>query len=498
MTDLKHRMAKGAAWLILFKLVERGIGFISTLILARILVPADFGLVAMATSVLAGLELLGAFSFDMALIQNRNAARRHYDTAWSFGLAFGVFKALLMCALAIPAAAFFSEPRLEGVMYALALCTAIQGAENIGIVAFQKDLEFHKEFWLGLARKLAGFVTTITLAYLLESYWALIAGVFAMRITSVVLSYTMHPYRPRWSWQAAGELFNYSKWLLLNNALIFLNNRGTDFIIGRFSGARSLGLYSVAYELANLPTTELVHPISRAVFPGYAQMAHDLPQLRQAFLQVIGLVALLTIPAGLMIGLLAEPVVRVLLGVKWLDAVPMIQALAVFGVVRSLHGPTGSIYLALGRPRFIAVLQLIQLVVAASLMFWLVPSQGAVGAAWALLIGASTAMLINYVVILRDLHLQLTQLVAVLWRPLAGAVAMGVALFLVEPWRPLAAGAGQQLLLLLLLGSMCTLAYLGAVILGWIGAGKPDSAESQILRFATRRREAPPPAPAAP
>lgn len=280
MTELKSRMAKGAAWLILFRLVERGIGFISTLILARLLVPADFGLVAMATSILAALDLMGAFSFDMALIQNQNATRRHYDTAWTFGVVFGLLKAAGMVALAIPASAFFNEPRVEFVMYALALCTAVQGFDNIGIVAFQKDLEFHKEFWLGLARKLAGFVTTVGLAYLYTSYWALIAGVLAMRVTSLVLSFTMHPYRPRLCWEAAGELFNYSKWLLLNNILIFLNNRGTDFIIGRVSGARSLGLYAVSYELANLPTTELVYPISRAVFPGYARLAGDLKQLQ--------------------------------------------------------------------------------------------------------------------------------------------------------------------------------------------------------------------------
>ena len=131
MTDFKQRMAKGAVWMVLLKLVERGTGFVSTLFLARLLIPADFGLVAMATSFLAALELLSAFSFDLALIQNQNAERRHYDTAWSFALIFGTANAFLMCAVASTAADFFAEPRVEGLMYALALSPLIGGFDNV-------------------------------------------------------------------------------------------------------------------------------------------------------------------------------------------------------------------------------------------------------------------------------------------------------------------------------------------------------------------------------
>lgn len=480
-------MAKGAAWLILFRLVERGIGFISTLVLARLLLPADFGLIAMATSILAALDLMGAFSFDIALIQNQNAARRHYDTAWTFEVVLGLLKAAGMVILAVPAAAFFLEPRVEFVMYALALCTAVQGFDNIGIVAFQKDLEFHKEFWLGLSRKLAGFATTVGLAYFYKSYWALIAGVLAMRVTSLVLSFAMHPYRPRLCWEAAGELFNYSKWLLLNNILIFLNNRGTDFIIGRVSGARSLGLYSVSYELANLPTTELVYPISRAVFPGYACLAGDLNQLREAFVQVIGLVALLTIPAGLIIGLLAEPVVRVLLGAKWLDAVPLIQALAVFGVVRSLHGPTGSIYLALGKPRFVAALQLVQLFAALGLMVFFVPTYGPLGAAWALIGGASMAMTVNYVTALRELHMPARALLSASWRPLLASAAMIGLVSLGLTWWPVGTGALEAVLRLAAFSALAAVVYLSSVSLSWLASGRPNGAEAQVLGFVVSR-----------
>lgn len=487
MKDLNRRMAVGAAWLILFRLLERGIGFISTLILARLLVPADFGLVAMATSILAGLELLGAFSFDIALIQNQRAERRHYDTAWTFGVCFGLFKSLAMCALAVPAAHFFREPRVEHVMYALALCTAVVAFKNVGIVGFQKDLELHKEFKLGLARKLAGFAVTITLAFLYRSYWALIAGVLAMNLTSLVLSYRMHPYRPRLNLSAAGELFGYSKWLLLNNLLIFLNNRGTDFIVGRSSGASALGVYSIAYEVANLPTTELVFPVSRAVFPGYAKLSGDIDKLRAAFLDVVAILALLTVPAGTIIGLVAEPLVVVLLGHKWLDAVPLIGVLALFGIVRALHGPLGSIYLAVGKPRIVAVLQCIQLTVAISLMVVLVPRWAALGAAWALLCGAALAASINYVLAVRELRMRWSEVGAILWRPALGAAAAAAALAGLDAQMQFSTETGPQALKLAAMAGAAGAAYTATVFACWFLARRPAGAETQVIRLVRAR-----------
>jgi len=491
MSDLKQRMAAGAAWLVLFRLIERGIGFISTLILARLLVPGDFGLVAMATAILAALELMGAFSFDMALIQNQNAQREHYDTAWTFDVGFGLLKALAMLALAYPSADFFDEPRVAPVMMALSIAVALQGFENIGVVAFQKDLEFHKEFWFGLTKKIIGFIVTISLALWLRSHWALVGGMIALRLTGLVLSYRLHPFRPRLSTARARELFSYSKWLLLNNLLIFLNNRGTDFIIGRISGARALGLYSVSYELANLPTTELVWPISRAVFPGYSRLAESRPQLSAAFLQVIGMVALLTVPAGAIIGLLAEPVVMLLLGEKWLEAVPLIQVLAVFGIFRSLHGPTGSIYLALGKPKVVAILQCVQLGIAAALMFYCVPKWGAIGAAYSLSIAAFFAMSANYAIVIGELSLPLSRLLDVVWRTAAGLLGMGLATSLLRTalGQPNGvAGLVGNLVALTLTG---LLAYSATVLLCWRLVGSPSGPESTGIGFVRQRLQKP-------
>src|SRR4030088_3296938 len=136
MQSIGKKMAKGAAWLMLFTVLQRCLGLVSTIILARLLIPADFGLVAMGTAIFAGLEIVSTFSFDLALIQNQKGERKHYDTAWTFTVIFASVNAIAMAALAIPVAAFFGEPRLVWIMYALALCALVSGFDNIGVVAF--------------------------------------------------------------------------------------------------------------------------------------------------------------------------------------------------------------------------------------------------------------------------------------------------------------------------------------------------------------------------
>jgi O-antigen/teichoic acid export membrane protein len=487
MSDLKRRMAQGAAWMVLFRFVDRGIGLIGTLILARLLVPGDFGLMAMAMTIIAALDLLGAYNFETALIQNRNAERSHYDTAFTLNLLLALLKALLMALLAHPAAVFYGEPRLEAVMLALAAASVLQGLENIGIVDFQKELQFDREFRLSLYRRLAGFVVTMVAAWWLGSYWALIIGITAMRAVGVALSFGMHPYRPRLTLQRWRELFGYTKWLLLNNVLIFLNNRGADFVIGRVSGSHALGLYSVSYELANLPTTELVHPIQRAMFPGYSQLADDPPRLRQTFLDVLGLIAILTVPIGLLIGALAEPFVLTLLGSQWVAAVPLVQLLSVFGVVRALHGPTGSIYLAMGRPRFIAYFALVQLCISLSLMLWLVPRHGAIGASWGILIGATAAMMVNYAMLSRQLSVSLSHVLAETWRPLLSGLLMYPVVHLVsQAWRP-AFGPLSAAIELLCLGMLGLALHVALIWAAWRSSGRPSGAETTLAAELRKR-----------
>src|SRR6185437_4494802 len=227
MNDLNRQMAAGAAWMIFLRLAIRGLGFISVVILARLLTPADFGLIALATVIIAALELMSAFSFDVALIQKQGQSRAHYDTAWTITIIFSAITGLILVALAYPAARFYGDPRLQPIMYVLAAGTVVEGFQNIGVVAFRKEMDFSREFGFQISKKIFSFVVTVPLAFWLRNYWALVAGIVAGKAAGTIVSYMAHPYRARWSTAAWAELFHFSRWLFLNNFLGFLRARAS-------------------------------------------------------------------------------------------------------------------------------------------------------------------------------------------------------------------------------------------------------------------------------
>lgn len=482
MQNLGQRVATGATWMIALKFAERSLGLISTVVLARLLLPADFGLVALAMAIIAVLELMGSFSFDLALIQNQQAERRHYDTAWTFNVIFGLVSAIILAAIAIPVAAFYSEPRLEAVMYVLAFSAAIQGFENIGTVAFRKELELHKEFRYMMLKKLAGFSVTLSLAFFLRNHWALVLGMLASRLAGVSLSYWVHPYRPKLSLAARHDLFHFSKWMLISNILYFLNHRSADFIVGKMVGTHGLGVFSISYELSNLPTTELAAPINRAVFPGYAKLAENRENLRDAFCKVIGVLALFALPAGIGIAVLAEPIVQVVLGQNWLEAIPLVQLLAIYGSIMVLNSNTGFVYLALGKPRLMTT---IGAATAALLLILLLLGThyfGLLGAAWAFILTQALAVPCNYLILVRQLKLPFKRLAAIFWRTCVGALLLVPILMLAQAtWsapQPLWE-AVPRLLILVLAGGV---SYASIVWVLWRLCGCPAGAEQYIVQ----------------
>ena len=482
--SIGQRMAKGALWMVFARAIDRSIGLASTVILARLLVPEDFGLIAMATALLALLELFGTFGVDMALIQNASATRRHLDTAWTFNVIQGAAIGLALLALAVPAVHFYNEPRLQAVIMCLAAASLIQGFENIGTVMFRKELRFRQEFKLLFSKRLVVFLVTISLAFALRSYWALVAGMLMGRLASVGLSYWMQGYRPRFSLAARGELFHFGKWLVVGNSLYFVSSRCADFVIGKVSGAHALGLFNLSYEISNLPTSDLIAPINRAIFPGYAQKAADLGVLRDTYLQVIGVIALLAVPAGVGIAAVAEILVPVVLGPNWVEAVPAMTALSFYGVLLALKSNNHYIYLALGKSRIPALLGLLQLIILLPLVVVGSARGGAMGAALAYLAAQLLFSPISVGVLRHVLRLRVAQLAAVFYRPLIAAAAMYVGTRLAVIAFEGTPQHSSALILPLLMCVSCGVALYGAVLLLlWWVAGRPASAERRMLEF---------------
>lgn len=480
-----RQIAKGAAWMLLFKMADKGLGFISTLILARLLVPADFGLVAMAMAVVAMTQLLSAFGFDTALIQRQDVQREHFDTAWTFNLIFGTCIAALLGLLAYPAASFYGDSRLVPVLLVLACSALVGGLENIGTVAFRKELDFRSEFRFLFFKRAASFIVTVALALALQNYWALVGGTLFGRVASALISYRIHPYRPRFSLAARRDLMQFSKWILISSALHFLQSRSADFILGRTVGPHAVGIYTVAIEIATLPSTEMVAPINRAVFPAYTQLTKDAAALRARFRSVFGLICLISFPICATLFAIADPAVRLLLGDKWIEAIPVIQVFCIAGLMNSLQSNLILVVLALGHPRANTALSAGVLLVSLPSIVWASVHYGVQGAVYVQLLSSTALGLGIAPIMLRLSGTSPTVLLAAMWRPaLAGAFML---LTLQAATWALPHGISPVLVLAVLLALALLLAPLFTLALWWL-AGRPVGAEHEVVNLVRRWR----------
>ena len=483
MESVNAGMVRGAAWNVLFRVLERGIGLVSTVVLARLLVPADFGVVALASSMIGLLSLLTAFGLDLALIQKPDAERRHFDTVWTLHVLVGLATALVLALLAYPTARLYDEPRLAPVMFGLAVARAVSSFDNVGLIVMRKDMMFDLEFRVSLYKRVATtFLATIPLAFIWRDYWALVGGTIAGSLVGLALSYGMHSYRPRPTLAALRELFGFAKWMQLANIVGFVSARSADFIIAKAVGASALGSYTIAKEMAYLPSHELAMPIHRGVFPGYAKLSGEPERLKLAYLKVAGVLALLILPAGIGLGLVAQPAVFVFLGGKWSDVVPLLPVLSLNGVVAVSVATAAYVFLALGTPHFTAILMAIHAGVSLSTMLWLVPLWGAQGAAWAVLAGNVATLPFNFRYLSRGIGLTLRDVGGIVWRPLAATAAMTACVLAARPhWATPADTFGSNLLSLLTASAIGAAAYCVVDMLLWRLSARPDGAERFVL-----------------
>lgn len=327
----RAKVAKGATWLAAARFAVNALGLLSSLILARVLVPEDFGLVALAMSFLAITNSLTDLSLSNALISHPAPVSAHYDTAWSLGLCRGLLVAAAFAALGWIVAPLFGDPRLVDVMFALSLTIILSGLTNPRAIMLTKDLIFWQQFMLQVSQKIVGFVVSVAIALTYHSYWALVLGALAGQFAGTILSYSVLPYRPRLRFSGFSELFTFSSWMSLSAMLNTFNWRLDHFLIGGYIGQADLGYYTMGDTIASLPTRETAAPLVSTMFPALSRLAHSPERLAYAYIRAQSLITAVTLPAGVGMALISEPLVHLVLGPKWAPSILVVQALgAVF------------------------------------------------------------------------------------------------------------------------------------------------------------------------
>jgi lipopolysaccharide exporter len=431
---LSKKVVRGGLWLFVLRITNRGLGFIRTIILARLLAPEDFGLLGVAMLAASTLDALSHTGFQSALIQKSENVKSYLDVAWTISVVRGVVLFFILVFSAPLIAEFFNSPQAKLVIMVIAVNMLLSGCGNIGVIFFQKELKFNKQFIFELSATLVDVAVSIGLAVILKNVWALIWGGIAKNIVRLLLSYILHPYRPRIKFQKEKfrDLFGFGIWVSGSTILIFLITQGDDIFVGKMLGVAALGFYQMAYLVSNLPVTEVADVVSRVTYPAYCKLQHDLRKVGEVYLKVLQLTAYVSVPLAAGIFILGPEFTRIFLGEKWMPMVPAMQVLAIAGLVGSIVATTKPIFYGIGKPKVDTIWQIVRLLMLCGLIYPLSVRMGIAGVAIATFISSFFSAIGFNLMMIRLLGCSFRSFGKLTILPLINAVIMVVVIMILK------------------------------------------------------------------
>jgi PST family polysaccharide transporter len=415
-----NRLVAGAGWLYGYRWIERVLDFVAVVVLARLLSPGDFGVVAIAASIVTIVEGLSALGVDKALIRSRTDDRATYDSAWTLSVIRGGACALCMLVIAY----VLSDARMAAVLAALAPGPILNGIANPRFVVFERDLLYARLAVLTLGARAVSVAATLIAASAGLGYWALVLGQLVNALASSVLSYCLSPYRPRLSFARVGPIFAFSAPLTATSAVTMLSMETDRIIVGRLLGVTDAGLYDMTQRVGVLPTRELLSPLQRILFPAYTQLIDDRPRLRRVVSESIGVLASLGLPAGFGFALVVGDFVPLVLGRQWLATVPLLIVLGPYLGLRSALSMTLPSTLALGETGLLFRVSAAYAVVHVPAFVAGTALFGLPGAIWSIVLAGIYYSYLNVWLLRRTLDISFGEILSQLRRPLAATAVM--------------------------------------------------------------------------
>jgi len=459
--------------------------FATNIVLARLLTPDDFGIVAIALVVNMLLDQLKDLGTGSAIIQRETIDHRLLNSVFYLNVALGALLAALMYVSADQVASWLGDSHAQNAMRVFAAVTFVTSLSQIHHSLLRRDLRFGVIALITTVTAVVAALVSIVGALCGLTYWALVVGTAAAAVVDLIMVWSYDKWRPTLSANLAGlrSIWSYSSHLFVSNLTFLVLAQVDKIIISHFLGSSSLGTYTLAQRTVTGPASSVGSVVSEVTFPAYSRRQNEDAALRSGFLRSTRLVALVTFPALLGLAAVADPAVRVVFGSKWSELAPIVALLAPIAAVNSVTFNSSQLLLAKGRTDITYRWGLIVC------GFFIVGELA--GVHWGLT-GVATAQLI-LTLILTPIGVQLAfrQIGLPFWtfiRALApyglSAVAMAVG-----------AWAAVHVMSLLGRGSLVQLVagvFVGAALyLGWMLVAKPSALADALLTLRRRHPETP-------
>ena len=351
-SEITQKAVQGIGW----NYLSFGLGKILSLttisILAHILTPQTFGVVALATIAVNYLSSLRELGLSAALIQLRDRVREASDTVFTINIIIGITLSIGAFLIAPFVGQYFNEPLVIPILRWLGISFSIMSLGSVHQVQLQKELDFRKKLIPELGNIILKGIVSIILALYGFGVWALVFGQLVGAIANVIFLWRINPWRPKIAihQDIARGLFKFGSAIMVVDFVSIIEDNFDYLIIGRLFGKTALGIYTNAFRLPEMLAISTLWVTSSVFFPMFSAIQDNTVEIKNSMLHTIRYVLYIISPICLGLSIAADPIIRVFFGDQWIDAIPLLRILALYALMVSIGFHTGDYYKAIGRP----------------------------------------------------------------------------------------------------------------------------------------------------
>lgn len=484
---LGRKVALGAALLAGLQLVMRFVDMITLVIMARLLTPADFGIVALAASVMLIVGAATELSVAEVLVQRQTIEPEDVDTAFTLNWLRGVVAMLAIAALSLPMAVLYEDARLTVILCVMSLIPFVNGLTSPALVHYLHQLEYGPNARMQIFGRLGGILVSVSIAFTTGSYWALIASQLAAQAISTLYSYYIAPYRPKFRLEGARSILHFAGWVTASRIISTLNLQSDRFFVGYLLGKSQLGQYTVGSDISAMTTYALAGPIMQTMFGGFSRLQGDRERIRNAYLKGQQMLVFVVLPFGFGISVTAELIMPLLLGPNWDFAIAAVRWMACVAALQVLYLPLLSLSMAMAQPRLLALRETVNLAIRLPVTLGGAWYFGFMGAILGRSVSALVVIFLTLMIARRFIQISVLRQITNVWRTLVSVVVMAVVVELAKVGMGTQAGSLAQVVEIAALVGLGGLVYLGTHLGLWLAAGRPDGAEQFIVNLLRTR-----------
>ena len=354
---------KGAGWLAGFKLISQIFSWVSTIFVARMLSPEDYGLMAMATVITGYAMLFSRLGLGAAVIQRTDNTQRELSSVFWFTLTTGILFGLSCLILAYPTAWLFNAQRVIPITQAVSLIFIFSGLQIVPLNLLKKELRFKEIGVIEATSILSSCLFMLLIAYMGGGVWTLVCGNIIKNLSALSLIFCVQAWRPskRFSFSDAISYLKFGFPIAIGDSLRYVNNKSDDFFAGRVWESGLLGFYSFAKQLSRIPNDKIVGLITQVSFPAFVQLKHDNERFKRFYLNVVKVIAAIILPLYVGGFLVGDELIHLLFNEKWYPMIFVFKYICLSEIITPLTSLSLQVHGALGRPKRILAFQVVMI-----------------------------------------------------------------------------------------------------------------------------------------